>query len=756
MSTTLKTTLFQIGSIRLLGRYVDARFAASGLAPHPTASRLFERNMGTTIQKLRVKTAFLCLLASLGLATGNANSVVLYAPYPETGPTQSFETYAKGNIGVLAQGYSTVDLLVAYRVLTGHKLSDAEIRILSTIRKNWYDYNGSYFGSDWLSVRQTLPHEKALERAYATNFGPCRDNAFSAATSKLKQLFDRFGSKDAAVLEWVRGQDAVFSHCWVTATATRPQELPEFAPQWLKKERAYQIAASALYEGDFPKARTFFRQIGRDKDSPWNNYAPYLIGRSYLEQADNASDEERQTVLKEAFSYLETQKPTSKEDKARLRQLVRRAQYALAPEAELARMETAIGEADWGPEIQQDLNDYFYSINRDLSGYKKPRRRPVLDAVGRGGLTDWLYTVQGIEQYPRKLGEDFNGVVGQWRKTRSDAWLVAALMNAKALSETPQDLLDAAASVKPGAAAYAAAQYNLLRLQHEDIQTSRRPDVDTKQLDATFASDAQRLLSSSWKYFPGRDANLLHQFIALHTDNACTFVQNAWMYASAEGGGSGASGFPGRLADAMNTKANLDTLVKFWSCSRNSQSEAHKELTSVVWLRAVILGRSDVVRLLTPEFKALYNKDVSHIDAFLSESGSKKGYALAQLLLANEDLKAYLSDMPWKRYGSLVHASDFSSFSGGPVLFQDDASLDEAHKEAETLGTAEKSVTYVGDLVLTYVRSHPFDLSNPATLASLVSASRGADALPVSRAAFRILNHWYWFTPSSRHTKYYY
>lgn len=37
LSTTLKTTLFRIGSIRLLGRYVDARFAASGLAPDPTA-----------------------------------------------------------------------------------------------------------------------------------------------------------------------------------------------------------------------------------------------------------------------------------------------------------------------------------------------------------------------------------------------------------------------------------------------------------------------------------------------------------------------------------------------------------------------------------------------------------------------------------------------------------------------------------------------------------------------------------------------
>jgi len=703
---------------------------------------------------LRVKALFLSLLASLGLATGTANSVVLYKAYPDAGPTQTFENYAKGNIGVLAQGYSTVDFLVAYRALTGRKVSDADIQVLSTIRKNWYDHDGGIFGFDWLSLRQTLPHEKSLERAYATFSGPCRGDAFSVAASKLKHLLDTFGAKDAAVLEWVRGQDAVFSHCWVNATATLLQELPASAPQWLRKERAYQIAAATLYEGDYPKARTLFDQIGKDADSPWHNYAPYLIGRSYLEQADNTSDEEQRLVLKEAIAYLEAQKPTSQEDQARLQQLTRRAQYSLAPEVELARMETAIGEADWGPETQQDLNDYFFAINRDLSGYKKPPRRPVLDIVGKGGLTDWLYTVQGVEQYPRKLGEDFNGMVAEWRKSHSDAWLVAALMNAKALPETPQDLLDAAASIKPGTAGYAAAQYNLLRLRHDDILKMRGPDIDTRKRDAALVSDTQRLLSASGKYFPGRDANLLHQLIALHTDNPCTFVQNTWMHASAEGGGAGASGFAEPLADAMNAKASLDTFVKFWSCTKDSQPDAHKELTSVVWLRAVLLGRDDVVKLLAPEFKAIYSKDVSYIDAYLSETGSEKRYALAKLLLANEDLKAYLSDMPWKRYGSLVHAGDFSSFYEGPVLFQDEASLEKAHQEAEALGKAEKSGTYVGEMVLTYVRSHPFDMSNPATLAAYVSASRGA--LPTSRAAFRILKHWYWFTPSARRTKYYY
>jgi hypothetical protein len=711
----------------------------------------------------RLKTSCIAVFATLAMGSQCVSAALLAYPYPDLAPTQDFKTFAKGNLGTLSPSYGGASLIAAWRVLNNRPLSDADIKTIDDAGKADFAWvsNAEY---EWEQARnKVLPDFESQHNFNADSPGyRCHIDAFNHATAKLGELTKKYGVKNADVLEWTRGQVAVFANCDNGAAKDIPADVTESAPVWLRHERAYQRAAAALYARDFDQARTLFAQIATDTESPWQPYAAYLVSRSYLEEAETSPAYLGKFLFPQVQTTLDASlEGTGPEQQARAHALERRARFEAAPAAELARIENAISVQDWGDDTLQDIDDYLYEIHLDLYNDRtNSKRGAVIDVVPKGGMTDWLYTVQGAKDaHGNEQGENFAGALAQWRSNPSPAWLIAALMSAKTIHDVPADMLSSATAVSDASPAFAAIQYNLLRLRDAYLIELHKKHPGALALDRALEVDTARLLTKEGRFFPGRDANLLHQLVAEHTTNACTFLRESWMHAAEEGGGAGGDGFPSEFVDDLNRNLSLDNLAQLWAC-KGAAPEAHAVLTSELWVRAAMLGRQDIVKQVAPDFSAGHPKLRSDVDAYLDADTTNQPYRLARLLLDDQTLTATVDSWGggWSGVGSLTpwSAMDDKMPPVPGLLFQKSSDVQQAEQDLTQLRDMRNGVSWVGGIVLEHVRHHPFDFSNPGTLADVVTASKYAQATPTSKEAFRLLHHWYRFTGAAHRTKYYY
>lgn len=719
---------------------------------------------------LRLKTTCLAALTTLMVGMSSANAVQLYYPYPNLAPTEDAKSFAAGNLGTLASTYDGLDLIVAWRVLTLHTVSAQDQKWVSDANAYEMAWASSEYYA-WQTARNEVlgtPSKGAIINADAPDF-MCKADAFKQATTRLKKLSDQYGQHNPDVMNWAQGQDAVFSNCVAANPGTRPEDALANAPEWLRQDRLYQQASAAFYAQDFDQARTLFGQVAEDKTSPYSTIATYLVGRTFLQKAEmtqTGPDTPTSDQFAQAQTALNSLSSTaSQKDQAQLNPLARRAAYEMNPEAELMRIEAAISTRDWTTDTVQDLKDYLYAIHYDLNNAKgNPFRRTLIELVPKGGMTDWIYTVQGLTGSNKKpLGESFEGTVAIWRSNPSPQWLLAALMTADSLHAVPPDMLDAATAVTSASPAYAAIQYNLLRLRDKNLQTLHVRHPGPLPLDRALENDAQHLLTTQGQLFPGRDANLLHQLVAEHTTNACTFFKHAWMHAPEEGGGNGGgSGFATEFADDLNTHMSVDTLAKLWDC-HSGAADAQSGLTTELWIRSALLKRNDLAKKVNDAFVAAHPKLRSKIDAYWDADDADKPYRLSRLLLADHSLTAQMQDVEWSNYGALTpwrptpYAQDDTTEQKEPgLLFLSATDVKQASHEMDGLKPMRSGVQWVGTQVIEHVHKHPFDFSNPSAVADVVAASKYADATSTSRAAFRLLHRWYRFTGAAHETKYYY
>ena len=110
----------------------------------------------------------------------------------------------------------------------------------------------------------------------------CFPDAFDTAARTLSDRITAHGAGDPWVRAWLAGQDIVFADC---SGSTDLPPLDPQAPEWLKRDRAYQAAAVALYRRDFTKAQAQFDAIAADAASPWQKMAPYLAARAAVTAA---------------------------------------------------------------------------------------------------------------------------------------------------------------------------------------------------------------------------------------------------------------------------------------------------------------------------------------------------------------------------------------------------------------------------------------------------------------------------------------
>ena len=224
-------------------------------------------------------------------------------------PENPYESFAAGKIGILKPTYRRVVLFAAYRYVHGGSFTADEQKALVDVWKAEFD-NKSYTDDDvseavkkWVKKRKEVADKDEklpdiyTERAYGGyDFFPnCTKNAFETATETLANRMTSYGSDKQDVKDWATAQDQVFQNC--ASGKTTPEAANQTMPEWLQKDRAYQLAAAAFYSVDYVEAKRRFAEIANDSASTWQETAEYLVGRTLIRQASLSKDETKSNLL---------------------------------------------------------------------------------------------------------------------------------------------------------------------------------------------------------------------------------------------------------------------------------------------------------------------------------------------------------------------------------------------------------------------------------------------------------------------------
>src|ERR1044072_39833 len=223
----------------------------------------------------------------------------------ESSPDLPFEEFTAGKIGIVRPTFGRKTLLIAYRYLNGGSFTDSEQKdLVLALKAETPKDDMDAAVETWLNTRQEYLHEEQPPAVYSERraynsysfFPNCTQNAFKVATTTLKDRVASYGDDDPHVREWLRGQDEVFKNCAADA-ASLPAELGAGAPEWLRKDRDYQIAAALFYSMQFDEAKSRFEKIAADGQSDWQATAAYMVPRTLARQASLIKDTLKQAAL---------------------------------------------------------------------------------------------------------------------------------------------------------------------------------------------------------------------------------------------------------------------------------------------------------------------------------------------------------------------------------------------------------------------------------------------------------------------------
>jgi len=464
-----------------------------------------------------------------------------------TAPDQPLELFAKGRLGIVLPQYETQYLVVAYRYLAGPKLSSADEQALIEAWKPKVIPAGEPWPEqvpvdEWLKARSSALGDNQVAKVnidrYRFGAGPfelypsCGDDAFLTAAATAGNLVKQFGAKSEAVRDWVDAQDTVFKNCGDTSgfavNANSARELhasipkpPKMQNAVLRMDRDYQIAAANFYAGDWQTAAQHFQQIADNRESPWRIWAPYLVARCYIREATLSNSGESSANTPGADSSFNVQDMTAAEKQLQsilknpalntvhpaAQRLLNYVDARLHPDERLHEVAQQLEGKAPTSDFQQDLIDF-----RWLLRHQKP---PGIDAAEsadelaqRGlldDLTDWVMT------FSNPTADSLTHSVERWRATKSEAWLMAALTQARAKDASASALIDAAAAVAPSSPAYEMAVFHRTRLLMEQgLRDAARQllDANLKRFESGPLSSLNLLLAQRFAL-----ATDYHQFL---------------------------------------------------------------------------------------------------------------------------------------------------------------------------------------------------------------------------------------------------
>lgn len=316
-------------------------------------------------------------------------------------PDDPFTDYAAGRLGILKPTFRRSVLFAAYRYIAGSGLSASEQRSIVDVwnaeihNKDYLDTSVETAVKAWVAKRkEVMGDEEKIPAIYAERpyggydfFPNCTKNAFETAADTLADRVTSYGKEQAAVKNWVTAQDQVFSNC--SSGKQAPSAAPVGAPEWLLKDRAYQVAAAAFYSMEYEDAKRRFADISLDTESVWQETADYLVARTLIRQASLS-----QSSPKAASLYDEAEE--------RLRRFVSRSgkftdsaegltaliKYRRHPKERVSELAQDLSSRGNNERFRQDIIDYSWLLDKfeaeELTALEKRKE----DAKARSVDTD--------------------------------------------------------------------------------------------------------------------------------------------------------------------------------------------------------------------------------------------------------------------------------------------------------------------------------------------------------------------------------
>jgi hypothetical protein len=613
------------------------------------------------------KVRLLALLIVLALSIGvPASRMQACAPFIDESvfwwhqlPEVDLAPYSRGELGILSPRYARSYLIVAYRVLSGRTMNDAEARSMKAdwdahLHRHW-DQPVSWV-EQWKKARARVrglpkPPDPSLYRANASGFAyspNVLEDAFKTAIDTLRDRERRFGAGSRLVSTWVRAQDLVFAAASPDEVAAVP--LPAQAPDLARADRDYQLASAAFYHASYADARARFIAVARDAKSPWRDLGTYLAARSAI-RAENAAEAVRLLEAVVADPAMAKVHVSARGQLLRLRAHSGSddefrpwlANELLAPRPGplfgILVRHLALAIDRWSsPEADRanphaDEPDEF--PGEDPETGSKLDTNPSWRFANTGSLRaehellDWIVTFQSNDRAAASHALD------QWRQRRNTVWLVAAIANLRSLDRGTADVMAAAAAVPPESPAYATVTFHRARLL---IGAGRSADARAL-LDQTL--DAGRL--------PLGSRNRLRDLRLRTARNVDDLVPDLDAHAD----GLHAEGYPHYRFSPTAPDCGYGSLTERCDELREIASRAQlmpraaafinglplaaiaklatdaripdpvrRETTQAAWVRAFLLGDDDVVRSLGLELSKQYAADNTALAADLMRVGT--------------------------------------------------------------------------------------------------------------------------------------
>jgi hypothetical protein len=588
--------------------------------------------------------------------------------------------FLEGQLGVLERTYARSYLIVAYRYLSGVGLTPGE---REQVRLYWNDReSGDWDGNEiksaeqWLRMRQSLVGTAKGASALADDEGfkflrdtyswqlNCSDDAFKTAIQTLRDRSGRYGKTNPVVLDWLKGQDAVFRNCGSPAAKSIPKPLPLGAPAWLKADREYQQAAAHFYSDDLRTAEVEFQQISADSISPWRWIAPYLVAR-VLERAAESFDTTKPPTAEEDANYkkLEIQVTRVLGDRklapihGMTRALFRRIREQVQPQVEISELAKIVMERREEGSLRQDLWDYTTLLNHFLDqpyAYQKDAlaafEKEAATLPRQDDITDWLVTFQS--QKP----QDAAHAIRRWQQTRSLPWLVAALSRAGGSDPSASALIEASLAIGAESPAYWTAVFhrNRLRIEGGDKTAAR------SELDASIDNTSKTLPKSAANHFRS-----LRMLTSPDLENFLKFAQRLPVMVTNQmnDGETPKSFYPNPYPEIsaklprwdrdsikiLNERAPL-AVWKSAAVDANLAPHLHQELALSAFARATLLNEDQTLQQLAPSVGESFAEGRKYIASLAAEPTAEgRHFAAAFFLLHYANVRPYLtSGVTWQ------------------------------------------------------------------------------------------------------------
>jgi tetratricopeptide (TPR) repeat protein len=726
-----------------------------------------------------------------------------------TGP-DDIAAFARGQLGILQAGFDSNEYAVAYRYLNGGKLSDAELafyapaisrpQIVTDYRnlspeqiaaaqkaEKEAQENAQPFGQ-WLKERaQYIPEGAPGEQkpVFPTNYDGtisldegylnCPDPAFQNAMLTLTKRADTWGKKSPQLIDWIYGQDSVFSNC-TGKTAVIPTPAPDDSPVLLRADRAYQIASAAFYAKQFDEAIRQFAAIAADGSSPWAAWGPYLAARATVRKAfamgkttnpysGDLASYDADTMLR-AQQMLESilQQPNLRLSRSIIQDELNFVRIRTEPEQRAKEIGIALAGPAPDPNFANDIRDLNWLLLKQVKTSNPP---PLLSwiAAWRGGAT-------GATAY------------ATWQQSHALPWLVMAIVKADASDPFASELINEAAEIPPDAHAYDTVFFHRVRL----LTALKRTDEARALLDAAIPPLQRQKPSSNLNALLGERMAVARNFkeFLIYAPRATLKTESQGSY-DLHGQCNERARAVNRDADCpelkqpqfnedavtvLNRNTPIDLLIEA-ATSPSMPANLRQNIAVAAWTRTILLQDSASAAKLSPSLP----KEIR------DTAGSSTAFPASLAILRNPGIRPYLeTGIPrvasysyfdnlrnnwWcKPWGQSQYSGEAKPMPVPNVGFLPADALSRADSEYQQLQQLPDSVVVIGQRVLDYAKAHPDDANIPEALALVVRAGHYAcqpysgtdksEYTPVSKAAFELLHRRYPKSPWALKTRFYY